>query len=104
MIEALFSKEKFQKLMTEIGGGWYMERSVKGLPPLRISQLSKKSQDKEDHIKKKYEANKWWNYWRLQLHWYKIEWVHPRSKIKRKKTYSVSSNKFYLKTNDRTSH
>ena len=28
-------------LMTEIGGGWYMEKSAKGLPPLRISTLSK---------------------------------------------------------------
>ena len=30
--------------MTDIGGGWYMEKSAKGLPPLNRSKLSKKSQ------------------------------------------------------------
>ena len=38
--------------MTEIGGGWYLKKIAKGLPPLRISKLSKKSQDKENEIKK----------------------------------------------------
>ena len=28
--------------MTDIGGGWYMEKSARGLPPLRITKLSKK--------------------------------------------------------------
>ena len=27
--------------MTDIGGGWYMEKSAKGLPPLRRTKLSK---------------------------------------------------------------
>ena len=40
--------------MTDIGGGWYMENSAKGLPPLRITKLSKKSQERQDEIKKKY--------------------------------------------------
>ena len=68
-------------------------KSAKGLPPLRRSTLSKKSQDKEDEIKKLYEANQWWNDWKFQLHWNKLEWVNPRSQIKRNKTYSVSSKK-----------
>ena len=38
------------------------------------------------------------------MHWLKLEWVDPRSKIKRKKPYSVSSNKLYLNKCDRTSH
>ena len=50
MIKALSPKQKVQKLMTEICGGWYMGKSAKGLPPLRISKLSKKAQDKEDEI------------------------------------------------------
>ena len=55
--------------MTKIGGGWYMEKSAKGLPPLSRSKLIKKAQDKEDEIKKKlYQANKWWNDWKFQLH------------------------------------
>ena len=60
MTEALSPKPKFQKLMTEIGGGWYMEKSYKGLPPIKISKLSKKAQDKQD------EANKLWNYCKFQ--------------------------------------
>ena len=50
IIKALTSKQKVQKLMTEIGGGWYMKKSSKGLPPLNISKLSKKAQDNEDEI------------------------------------------------------
>ena len=38
--------------MTEIGGGWYMENISKELPPLKISKLSQKAQDKDDEIKK----------------------------------------------------
>ena len=31
------------------------EKITKGLPPLRITKLSKKSQEKEDEIKKNYK-------------------------------------------------
>ena len=34
----LSPRQKFQKLMTEISGGQYMEKITKGLPPLRIPQ------------------------------------------------------------------
>ena len=45
--------------MTDIGGEWYMEKFYNGLPPLKISKLSKKAQYKEDLLLKKlYEANK----------------------------------------------
>ena len=37
--------------MTEIGGGWYMKKITKGLPPLRRPKLSKKAHDKEDEKK-----------------------------------------------------
>ena len=40
--------------MTEISGGWYMEKNAKGIPPLGRSTLSKKAQDKEDDILKNY--------------------------------------------------
>ena len=33
-------------------------------------------------IKKLYEANSWWNYWKFQLHWNKLEWINPISLIK----------------------
>ena len=71
-------------------------KSAKGLPSFNISKLSKKAQDKGDEIKKLYEANKWWNDCKFQLHWNKLEWVNPISQITREKPYSVSSNKFYI--------
>ena len=50
--------------MTDIGGGWYKGKNSRGLPPLRITKISKKAQERQDEIKKKlYEANKWWNDW-----------------------------------------
>ena len=33
--KSLTPKQKVPKLMTGIGGGWYMEKSAKGLPPLK---------------------------------------------------------------------
>ena len=59
-IKSLSPKQKFQKLMTEICGGWYMGKIDKVIPPLKRPKPSEKSQDKEDEIKRKlYEANKW---------------------------------------------
>ena len=104
MIKALTPKQKFQKFTTNIGGGWYMGKFSKGLPPSKRSKLGKKTQEKQDEIKKLYEANKWWNDWRLQLHWNKLEWVNPRSLTKRNKPFSVSLNCFYLNKNYITSH
>ena len=68
MTKSLSPKQKSRKLMTEIGGGWYMKTIAKGLPPPRRPKPSKKSQYKEDETKKLYEANKWWNDRRFQLH------------------------------------
>ena len=70
-----------------------IKKSATVLPPLKISELSKKEQDKEDQIKKLYEANKWWNDWKLKLHWNKLELVNPKTLIERDKPYSVSSKK-----------
>ena len=78
--------------MTYIGGGWYMEKSAKGIPPLRRTKLSKNHKKGRTKFKKKlYESNKWWNDWKFQLHWHKLEWVDPKSTPKRDKPYSVSS-------------
>ena len=51
MTKPLSSRQKYQKLMTDIGGGWYIEKITKRLPPLRILRLSKKPQEKEYEIK-----------------------------------------------------
>ena len=54
MIKSLTPKQKFQNLMTDIGGEWYMEKCAKGLPPLRIPQLSKNHKRNRFKFKKNY--------------------------------------------------
>ena len=49
---ALTPKKKPQKPMTDSSGGWYTEKSARGLPPMRRTKLSKKSQERQDEIKK----------------------------------------------------
>ena len=89
--------------MTDIGGGQYIVKRANGLTSLKISKISKKAQQKQDKIQKKlYEANKWWNYLKFQLYWNKLEWLDPKTLIRRDKPYSVSSKIFYLNKNDRT--
>ena len=81
--------------MTDIGGGWYMEKSARGLQPLKRIKLCKKAQERKDVIQKKlYEANRWWNDKKFQLHWNKLEWVDHKSNPKIVKPFSVSSKTF----------
>ena len=57
-VEIAFTpKQKIQKLMTDIGGGWYMAKSDRGLPPLKGKKLSKKAQERQDYIQKKKSKN-----------------------------------------------
>ena len=51
---SLTPKQKPPKPMTDIGGGWYTEKSARGLPPTRRTKLSKKSQERKNEIKKNY--------------------------------------------------
>ena len=46
----LTSREKNQKLITDIGGGWYLKKFEKGIPPLKRTKLSKKAQERHDLI------------------------------------------------------
>ena len=39
--------------MTYIGGGWYLKKCARGLPPLKRTKLSKKSQERHNCIYKK---------------------------------------------------
>ena len=51
-----------------------MNKLGQKLPPLKKSRLSKKSQKEEDEIKRKLnKANQYWNDWKLQIHWNKLE-------------------------------
>ena len=61
--------------MTEIGGGWYMKKNAKGLPQLKRSKISKKHKIRRMKLIKLYEADKWWNDWKFQLHWKNLQWV-----------------------------
>ena len=49
----LTSREKNQKLMTDIGGGWCLKKCERGLPLLKRTKLSKKAQERHDFIFKK---------------------------------------------------
>ena len=72
--------------MTDIDGGWYTEKSSKGLPPLSKTKLSKNSQENQDEIKQKlYEANKCWNDWKFQLYRNKLKLINTKYLIKRDK-------------------
>ena len=53
---------------------------------------------------KLYEPNRWWNDWKSQLHWNKLEWVDPKYNPKRFKPYSFSSKEFYISKSDRKAH
>ena len=80
-------------------------KSDRGIPPLKRTKLSKKSQERQDEIQNKlYEVNRWWNDLKSQLHWNKLEWVGPKSNPKIFKHFSVSSKKFYIIKSDRTAH
>ena len=54
MIKSLTPKQKVQKLMADIGGGWYIEKSAKGITPLNISKLSKNHNRSRMKFKKNY--------------------------------------------------
>ena len=77
MTKPLSPRQKVQKLIIEISVGWCMEKRTKGLPPLRRPKISKK-----DKIEKIYEANRYCNDWKFQLHWNNLEWVNQRIQIK----------------------
>ena len=89
-------REKYQSLLYDIGVGWYMRKLSEKLPPLKKSKLSKKSQEKEDEIKRNLQAsNQYWNDWKFHIHWNKLEWVNPRYNNELKNHFFVSSNFFF---------
>ena len=80
-------------------------KSARGLPPLKKTKLSRKTQERQDEIQKKlYEVNRLWNDWKLKLYWNKLEWVGLKYNPKRVKPYSLLSKKFYIRKSDRKDH
>ena len=51
---ALTSKQKIQKIMTDIGDVWYIEKNARVLPPLRRTKLSKKHKKVSMKFKRNY--------------------------------------------------
>ena len=51
---ALTPKEKIQNLMTDIGGGCYIEKSARGIPTLKRTKLSKNHKKGRTIFKKNY--------------------------------------------------
>ena len=91
--------------MTDIGGGWYLKKCARGLPPFNRTKISKKAQERKDCIQNKlYESNRWCNYCKFRFHWNKLEWVDPKYTPKIFKPFSVSSKKLYTSKNYRTDH
>ena len=75
-----------------------MAKIARGLPPLKITKLSKKAQERQNLIQKNlFEANRCCNDWKFQLHWNNLEWVNPKSNPKIVKPYSVSSKRKLVK-------
>ena len=93
----LTTREKNQKLITDIGVRWYLEKCEKGQPPLKREKLSKKAQERYYLIKNKlFQYNMWWNYWKFQLHWNMLEWVDPKSTPKRVKPFQFLQKSYIL--------
>ena len=67
---------------------------TKGLPTIRRPKLSENHKRRRMRFKK-YEANTWWNGWKFQLNWHKLEWVIPRIKIKREKPFRFLQSKLH---------
>ena len=73
------------------------ENFERGLPPLKRKKPSKKAQERHDLILKKLsQSNRWWNYWKFQLHWNKLEWVDPKSTPKRFNPFQFPRKRYIL--------
>ena len=93
--EPLNLKEKHQSSLHAIGGYWYMNKFNEKLPSLKKRKLGKKTQEKDDEIKRNLQMeNQNRKNWKFQ-HWNKLEWVNPRSHNEQKIPFCVSS-KFFV--------
>ena len=89
-----FQRRKCKSSLHDIGGGWYVNKLVQKIPPLKKRKLNKKPQKEEDEIKRILtEDNQYWNDWKFQIQWNKLEWVNPRSRDEQKNQFCVSSKR-----------
>ena len=58
--------KNLQLVLIDIDGVWFMKKMSKKLPPFKKHNLSKKSQEKDDNMKRNLQAdNRNWNYWKF---------------------------------------
>ena len=58
-----------------------------------------------DELRRKlHKANQYWNYWKFQIHWNKIEWVDPRNREEGENPFCVSSKNNCFVDNVKTAH
>ena len=50
------------------------------------------------------KANDHYNYWKLQLHWNKLEWVNPNTRNCEKNPFCSLTHKFYIKDGKQKCH
>ena len=80
-------------MLLEVVGIW--KKISENLPPLKKKKLIKKSQENMDEIKiNLHKANQYWNDWKFQIHWNKLEGGNPRNRNERKNLFYVYSNLF----------
>ena len=71
---------------------------TEGIPKLIKQKLIKKAQEKYAKIKRKLRTdNRNWDGWKFQLHWSKLEWVNPISKIKENNIQLLQRNTILIK-------
>ena len=69
-----------------------MNKLGQKLPQLKKGKLNKRAQKEEEELKIRLtEDNQYWNDWKFQIHWNKLEWVNPRSRDELKNPFFVSS-------------
>ena len=90
-----YFKRKRQTLLTDIGGGYYLNKMNNPKLPKKNTRLSEKEQEEEEKLKRELKVVcDHWKYWKFQIHWGKLKHVVP---LKRDALFCMSSTNSSLK-------
>ena len=75
--------------------GWLLcEQISSEATTTKENDITQKSQKEEHEIKRKLtKDNQYYNHWKFQIHWNKLEWVNLRSRDEQKNPFCVSSKR-----------